>query len=102
MIETKRLQQLHLRAVNGEALTTEEETALKNWYEMLDREEAIINVQSRTINIEGLQDKIGKTTAQITIVSEDVARIIEQNEILRQENTALRRQLESRLTEQAA
>ena len=44
MSETKKMQNLHQRAVKGETLTAEEQTKLQNWYQTLDREEdAILN-----------------------------------------------------------
>lgn len=102
MTKTAQLQELHLRAAMGETLTKEEEAILSDWYELLDREEAVINSQNQTTNIESLRKKFDKATAQISVISDDVAQLLKQNEVLRQENIALRRQLESRLAEQAA
>ena len=101
MTETERMQQLHHAAATGCALTVKEKAALESWYETLDRDEAIINRRIRPVKIEALREKVEKTTAQIVVVGEDIAASLKQNDLLRRENAALRRQLEARFTEQA-
>jgi hypothetical protein len=42
MSETEKLQNLHQRSVKGEVLSEQEQNALQNWYDKLDREEDLI------------------------------------------------------------
>ena len=48
MIEIEKIQKLHQRSINGEALTAEEKAALQEWYVTLDREEALTLNQVNT------------------------------------------------------
>lgn len=100
MIETKKMQQLHHRASLGEQLSAEERAALQNWYDELDREESFINRDNREIDLNAMRENLEKTYEQIASVSAETASIFKRNEVLRQENDALRRQIEARFTEQ--
>ncbi len=100
MTETEKMQQLHHRASLGEQLSAQERAALQNWYDELDREEAIINRDSRPIDIEAMRENLAKTYEQIAAVSAENARMFRQNETLRRENDVLRRQVEARFAEQ--
>lgn len=102
MTETEKMQQLHLAKAQGQQLSAEDEAKLKNWYEMLDREESAINRNNRKIDVSALKKKIENTTERITVVSNEVTALLEQNEQIRLENRQLRQKLESRLVEQAA
>jgi hypothetical protein len=102
MTEMERMQYLHHRAVQGDVLTTEDETALRYWYAMLDRQEADINKQNYVIDVEAVREKVEKTNAQVIVVSTEVVTILKQNDVLRSENAALRYQLEHRFAQQTA
>lgn len=102
MTETEKMQKLHLAKAEGQKLSGADEAKLQNWYETLDREESVINRNSRKVDVSALKKKIEKTTKQIVAVSSEVANTLKQNEQIRLENQQLRRQLESRLVEQAA
>lgn len=90
------MQQLHRRASVGEKLTADEETALQDWYDELDREETFINRDHQPIDIEATRENLAKTVAQIAAVSTENNRLFKQNELLRRENDQLRRQVEAR------
>ncbi len=102
MNETEKMQKLHLLAAQGHELSAEDEASLKSWYETLDREEAVINRNNRQVDVAALKKKVEKTTVQITRTSDEITALLRQNEQIRVENKDLRRQLESRLVEQAA
>lgn len=102
MTETEKMQQLHLAKAQGHNLSAEDEMQLKSWYESLDREESVINRNNRIIDVAALKQKVERTTKQIENVSGEISVLLAQNEQIRQENQVLRRQLESRLVEQAA
>lgn len=102
MSKTEKMQKLHLLAAQGHELSAEDEPSLKSWYETLDREESVINRNSRQVDVAALKKKVEKTTKQITRTSDEITALLRQNEQIRLENKDLRRQLESRLVEQAA
>ncbi|MBA4185404.1 MAG: hypothetical protein H0X49_15540 [Acidobacteria bacterium] len=103
MNEAKKLQRLHQLSVKGEILTATEQTALQNWYETLDREEALILNDSQPIqNSEELREQLADMTKQAVKISREVESLISQNTALRNENQALRKTLEERLLEKVA
>ena len=103
MSETKKMQELHQLAVKGELLTAEENAALQNWYENLDREEDSILNNSQTVqNTQTLRENLNLTTKQIAKISREIETLVGQNEKLRKENQSLKNALESRLLEKVA
>jgi len=97
------MQRLHQLSVKGEILTATEQTALQNWYETLDREEALIlNDSQPNQNSEELREQLADTTKQAVKISREVESLISQNTALRNENQALRKTLEERLSEKVA
>lgn len=103
MNETEKLQMLHQRAVKGEYLDEEEQTALQNWYDHLDREEgSLLNISPPIKNIEELRRNLTEVTDQTETVSREVKTLFSQNEILRKENQVLKQSLEARLVEKVA
>lgn len=94
------MHRLHQSAVKGEVLTAEEQKALQNWYETLDREEdAILNNSQPIRNVSELRKNLAQTTKQVTKISREIGTLLKQNENLRKENQALKKTLESRLSE---
>lgn len=102
MTETEKMQKLHLLAAQGQQLSAKDKAKLENWYEMLDREESLINRNKREVDTVLLNEKVEKTTEQITVVSNEIANLLKQNQQIRLENQQLRQKLQSRLVEQTA
>ena len=103
MTETEKMQQLHHRAVMGEELSPDEQTALQNWYDELDREEdLLINKNSRQSDVEGLREQLNGLLAELARTVSENERIARQNEALRRQNEALQRDVEKHLLEKAA
>lgn len=100
MSGTEKMQELHQRAVKGEVLTAEEQTALQKWYEILDREEdSILNNSEPTPNTKELRRNLSEITDQAAEISLEVKILVSQNEKLRNENHTLKKALEARLLE---
>ena len=97
------MQRLHQSAVKGEVLTAEEQKALQNWYEILDREEdSILNTSQPIQNVSQLRKNLTQTTKQVAKISREIGTLLKQNEDLRKENQALKKTLESHLLEKVA
>ena len=103
MNNTEKMQRLHQLAVKGETLTAEEQTALQNWYEILDREEdSILNDSQPIQSSADLRERLAETTKQVAVISREIETLVTQNSNLRNENQSLRKTLESRLMEKVA
>jgi len=103
MNDTEKMQRLHQLAVKGETLTAEEQTALQNWYETLDREEdSILNDSQPIQNSADLREYLADATKQVAVISREIESLVAQNSTLRNENQSLRKTLESRLMEKVA
>jgi hypothetical protein len=103
MSELEKMQNLHQHSVKGEILTTEEQAALQNWYQTLDREEDLILNNSRPIPAAAdLRQKLTETTGQVAKIGREIESLVAQNAELRNENQALKALLEARLAEKAA
>lgn len=100
MIEIEKIKILHLRSVNGEALTVEENTKLQEWYVTLDREEDSTLNHANTS--QSWQDHLADVTKQVAKISREIESLVSQNAALRGENQALRQAFESRLLEKVA
>lgn len=97
------MQRLHQSAVKGEILTAEEQKALQNWYEILDREEdAILNNSQKVQNVSELRKNLTQTTKQVAKISREIGSLLKQNEDLRKENQTLKKTLQSRLMDKVA
>ena len=94
------MQRLHHLAVKGETLTAEENALLQNWYEVLDKEEdlALNNFEPIQSSNE-LRRNLTIITSQVAQISNDVKKLISQNDKLRKENQSLKKSLESQLLE---
>lgn len=102
MTKTEKMQKLHLAKAQGAILSAEDAAELQNWYDALDREEAVINRDNRPVEVAALERTIERTTARIQDLSGEIAAQLAFNEQIRQENQALRFQIEARLAKQAA
>ena len=103
MNKTEKMQRLHQLVVKGETLTAEQQTALQNWYEILDREEdSILNDSQPIQNSADLREYLAETTKQVAVISREIESLVAQNSNLRNENQSLRKALESRLLEKVA
>ena len=101
--DTEKMQRLHQLSVAGKTLTEEENSALQNWYETLDREEdSILNNSKLTQSPEELREHMAQTTQKIAEVSREIEALVKQNANLRNENQVLKQTLESRLLEKVA
>lgn len=73
MKEIEKMQRLHQLSFKGESLTAEEQTALQNWYETLDREEdAILNDSQPVQDIGELRQNLAKIADQTAKISLEV------------------------------
>jgi predicted nucleic acid-binding Zn-ribbon protein len=97
MVSNELGQQLHARAVRGEALPAEEQAQLEAWYAEMDRAEmAMLNSAARTKALEALQAEVDAELARIIAITKRIQELSEENKTLRRENAALYRQLVER------
>jgi hypothetical protein len=97
MVSNELGQQLHGRAVRGEALSAEERAQLEAWYAEMDRAEAArLNSNATAKTIESLQAEIDSAVAQLADTIKRIQEISAENAVLRRENDALLRQLAQR------
>jgi len=94
MISDNLGQQFHDRATRGETLSAEERAQLEEWYTRQDRVEtkdlAVGKIQQRASD---LQTQIDAALAQLTTLTKRIQEIAAENDLLRQEIAALRRQV---------
>lgn len=102
MTKTEKMQQLHQRATLGDELSPDEQKALQNWYDKLDREEEVINRNNRQVDLEAIRKRNAKTVSEIEKKSNEIVVLLMQNEQIRKENLQLKEILESRLVDQTA
>lgn len=103
MISDNLAKQLHDRATRGETLSAEEQTQLENWYARED------NAENRALGsavadktLTTLQAQVDAALAQLMTVVKRIQEVASENESLRREIAALRRQLAHLLTPQSA
>lgn len=88
---------LHLRKSLGEALTAEEESRLAAWYADQDQAEAaVLGLVPESSELEAIKRQVDTILGRIAATSQSIQSLAAENEILRRENTALRRQLAER------
>jgi peptidoglycan hydrolase CwlO-like protein len=95
--------QLHDRATRGEVLSVEEQARLENWYAAQNRAEADglgLTVMGKTVT--ALQAQVDSALAQLATVTRRIQEIAAENEVLRREIAALRRQLAQQASPQPA
>jgi hypothetical protein len=86
--------QLHDRATRGETLSLEEQSQLEEWYAAQDRAEAAdlgLTVSAETITV--LQAQVALVLEQLTVATQRIQEITEENQALHHEISKLRRQL---------
>lgn len=95
MGEMKRGQELHTRSCNSENLSEAEQAELEVWYAQMDAEEAaMLNRNAPNLDaIEALRAEYRLRLRELQEAIGDVCQIEERNEILRQQNEELKRQL---------
>ncbi len=82
-------QQLHGRAVRGEALSADEQAQLEAWYDEMDRAEmAMLNIGARANALESLQAEVDAEQARILVTAKRLPKMEKENDALRREITA--------------
>jgi hypothetical protein len=99
MISDNLGKQLHDRATRDEELSAEEQAQLEEWYATQDRAEAeALGLTVKETAITTLQAQIDSALTQVATVTKRIHEIASENEVLRRETAALRRQLAHRLS----
>jgi predicted nucleic acid-binding Zn-ribbon protein len=96
MISDDNAQQLHDKFTRGEPLSPEEQTQLEEWYAVQDKiESQILGLSATThkTNIAAIQSQVDAALTQLTTVTTRIQDIASENEALKKEISALRRQL---------
>ncbi len=89
---------LHDKASKGEKLSQEEQRLLEQWYAKMDQEESIsLGMAKQTEFLNNLKAQIETALSQLVKLSNRIQQIALENDKLRNENEALRRQLAKRI-----
>lgn len=92
-------QELHNKATRGLALSNEEMAQLNAWYAQEDEVEArLLGVSGGAEKTDALQTQIKAALTQVASVTQQIQRLMIQNEELRREVVALKQRLAQRLT----
>lgn len=101
MISENMAKQLHDRATRGESLTREEQTELENWYALQDQiESERLGLSKPDTPNANLQTQIKNALSQLDGITKRIQEVTSENDALRREIVALRRQLAHQLTPQ--
>ncbi len=91
------VKQLHVKASKGEKLSAEERKQLDAWYAKQDAlESEMLSRPSNDKTIETLQTQLELSQAQLVAVMQRIQEVTIENDALRHEIAALRRQLVQR------
>ena len=94
MISDDLAKQLHDKATRDEPLSAEEQTQLEKWYALQDNAESkALGLTAAEETLATLQAQVDAALAQLMTVTKRIQEIAAENETLRREITALRRQL---------
>lgn len=94
---------LHDRFSRGEALSVEEQVRLENWYASQDTAESkMLGLTTGEKTVASLQAQVDAALTQLTTVAKRIQDVASENDTLRREIAALRRQLMQRLGAQPA
>ena len=86
--------QLHDRATRGELLSAEDQSSLKDWYDLQDNaESAALGLTEDEKALTTLQTQVEAALTQLTIVTQRIQEVASENEALRRETIRLRQQL---------
>jgi len=96
-------QQLHDKTTRGESLSAEELAQLENWYALQDSAESdVLGLTAAEKTAATLRAHIDAAIAQLITITKRIQETAAENEALRREIAALRRQLAYLLTQQPA
>jgi hypothetical protein len=94
MIRDDLANQLHDRATRGDELLDEEQEQLESWYASQDLlERQTLPLAARGKSVAALQAQVDAILAQLTSATKRIQDVAVENEVLRREIAALRRQL---------
>ena len=97
MISDEVGRQLHDRASRSGSLSTEERQQLDEWFSAQDQaESALLSPQGVDPALADLRGRVDSALEQVGAVTRNIQRLSADNDSLRRENAALRRQLASR------
>jgi len=96
-------QGLHDKATRGESLSAEEQAVLDQWYARQDEAEGrLLGGTAAQENVAALRAGVDAALAQLATATQQVQALTAENEVIRREVAALRRQLAQRSTKQPA
>lgn len=89
--------QLHEKATRGVALTAEEQARLEQWYALQDQAEGAAHGQALPPHaVADLRGQVDAALAQLTVVTQRIQTLTDENEALRRETAVLQQQLAQR------
>jgi hypothetical protein len=101
--EKNQMQHLHIRSVQGEKLTPEEQELLERWYAEQDQaEQAMIRLPTDADLPMTFKAQVDELLARIATTTLQIKQLTEENEALRKEITLLRLQLTQHVALQPA
>jgi hypothetical protein len=97
-MEDTQLQHLHDRATRGDQLTTEEQTALNEWYARQDQVESqLLHGLAISGSVVDLQSQVAATAVQLEVVTQHIREVMTENQHLRDEVAVLQQRLAQQL-----
>lgn len=103
MLTDEQAIKLHHRSVKREVLTPEEQRALEAWYAQQDAEEMkAVKIEAKEAELEELRKQFRLSLAQLTVETQRLQQLEEENELLRHEVALLQQQLARKRMPEAA